>query len=372
MNKVRFEALDAFRGLCALCVVIHHLRVSGTFTELSFFRNSSIFVEFFFVLSGFVLAHGYGFKEKIEFKPFVTARFFRIYPLHFFMFCVIFIIEIGKWAAYKYGGLVFNSEPFTGHTAIREIIPNLLLIQSWTSLTTWSFNAPSWSISIEFYLYIILFFTVSIFHRFKVLAWLLTSSVMFALLFAGNEYLVSAVVSGLSCFFGGAFIYYIYTKTSNIKISYLAGSMIEVILIIAILFIVSSNFQNQKALGSLLFVVVVWFFSFESGVISRILVTQPLQVLGKLSYSIYMTHTSIIFIAISTLMVIQKATNIDLASTIDGIRFLSLGSDLYNYILLFSMLCLTIFISNITFKYVELKGQKVGRRINKRRARNSY
>ncbi|WP_305814342.1 hypothetical protein [Photobacterium leiognathi] len=40
----RFEALDAFRGLCALSVVLFHFRVVGSVTELRFFRGSELFL----------------------------------------------------------------------------------------------------------------------------------------------------------------------------------------------------------------------------------------------------------------------------------------------------------------------------------------
>ena len=98
--KQRFEALDAFRGLAALSIVVCHMHFVGSLTELEFFRRSPIFVEFFFVLSGFVLTHGYGFNENLKFSVFMKARFFRLYPLHLFMFIIFIFLELGKLAAY--------------------------------------------------------------------------------------------------------------------------------------------------------------------------------------------------------------------------------------------------------------------------------
>ena len=71
--KGRFEALDAFRGICAICVVIFHMNILNSFTEISFFRGSAILVDFFFALSGFVLAHSYGFKQNLKFKKFMKT-----------------------------------------------------------------------------------------------------------------------------------------------------------------------------------------------------------------------------------------------------------------------------------------------------------
>ena len=58
-GEARFAALDSWRGIAALLVALLHFRFLGHFYSLDFVRNSWLFVDFFFVLSGFVITHAY-------------------------------------------------------------------------------------------------------------------------------------------------------------------------------------------------------------------------------------------------------------------------------------------------------------------------
>ena len=78
MKHTRYLVLDSFRGLCALSIVIHHLAIHNTITEWSFFSNSAVLVEFFFMLSGFVLMHSYGYRKDVSLKKFFKSRFYII------------------------------------------------------------------------------------------------------------------------------------------------------------------------------------------------------------------------------------------------------------------------------------------------------
>ncbi len=362
MIKKRFEALDAFRGLCALFVVVHHMHLIGSITELDFFRESGIFVEFFFVLSGFVLTHGYGFKDNLNFSKFMKARFFRLYPLHFFMFVVFVMLECGKLLAYKYGGMVFNNEPFTNNFAISGMIPNLLLIQAWTPFTEHlTFNVPSWSISIEFYMYALLFISIVIFKGNRITSWFLISIISFILIILKSEILVGPVLRGLSCFFGGAFTYTIYRKLSYLKPSFILGSVIETVLITSIILVVQSQIENKSIIASVIFCITVFFFAYESGFLSNLLKIKPLQYAGKLSYSIYMTHAAILFCLISTAMILQKITGFELVPMVEKTRFLNFGDSLINNAAVIGILAIVVYISSLTYKYVEITGQKLNK-----------
>lgn len=361
--KKRFEALDAFRGICALFVVVFHMKLIGSATELDFFRGSAIFVEFFFVLSGFVLAHGYGFRKNLDFKTFMKARFFRIYPLHLFMFMVFVVLEFTKVIASRFGGFKFGTEPFTNGTAPSEIIPNLLLIQSWTPFTDpLSFNYPSWSISIEFYMYVLLFFSIVLFKSNKIISWFLISLISFLLIYLGSDILVDTVLSGLSCFFGGSFIYFIYKKISHLKISYALGSITEALLLVCIVLAVQTDTEYRSIIAPLIFIITVLFFAFESGVFSKLFKAKLLQYAGKLSYSIYMTHAAILFCLIPAAMILQKITGIELAPMNNGARVLDFGSVFINNLFLIAVLVSVVLVSHFTYKYIELTGQKLNKK----------
>jgi len=364
MNQ-RFKTLDAFRGLAALSVVVFHMHLVGSLTELDFFRGSSVFVEFFFVLSGFVLTHGYGFKQNLKFSTFMKARFFRLYPLHLFMFIVFILLEFCKLGAYKYGGFIFNNTPFTEGMAISEILPNLLLIQSWLPFTDpLSFNFPSWSISIEFYLYVLLFLSSVTFAKLKRYIWIITPIIAFYLMLSESEILVSSVLRGLSCFFGGALTYLLYKKiAANIKLTKLLGTVIEMAAVISVVVVVQSDFEYQSIAATILFYFVVLVFSFESGIVSDCLKLKPFQIAGKLSYSIYMTHAAILFCLISSAFILQKIIGIEFAPMLNGVRYLTFGHEMINNLIVFLILAIVILISHFTYRHIELKGQQIGKLI---------
>ena len=111
-----------------------------------------------------------------------------------------------------------------------------------------------------------------------------------------------------------------------------------------------------------MFMVTVFFFAFELGFISKTFKLKPFQLIGKLSYSIYMTHAAILFCLISTAIIIQKATGKAFAPMIDEMRFLDFGNALTNNAVVLAIVAIVISISLITYKYIEIPGQKLNSR----------
>src|SRR5262249_55412493 len=90
----RFRVLDSWRGICALLVALFHFMFPSHVAQSPLIHNGWLLVDFFFVLSGFVIAHAYADKLTgwAATVPFMIRRFGRVYPLHFatLMFFVAF------------------------------------------------------------------------------------------------------------------------------------------------------------------------------------------------------------------------------------------------------------------------------------------
>ena len=371
-TKQRFDVLDSFRGLCALNVFFFHLHVVGAFTELAFFRGAFLFVEFFFVLSGFVLAHGYGQKKKLTFQDFFIARTFRLFPLHIFMLILFIVLELTKLLASAYG-VSFNQTPFTGNMALKEIVPNLLLLHSWTEWTHYlSFNHPSWSISVEYYMYFIFYLTLLIASKGKYISWLCLSIVFVYLKFVDSDVFTHAVISGISCFFSGAVIYYLYAYIKNeLQFSKAIFSMIELLILLNIVFIVSIKVEHKALLGMILFCLAVFVFAFEKGIVSTVLKKSFFLWLGKLSYSIYMTHMLVIYLITSIFLILQKLTDLNFIPMLKGKRYFLFDNFWLENAFIALMVFVTVILSQFTYKYIELKGQLYGKKMMKAKEKSN-
>jgi peptidoglycan/LPS O-acetylase OafA/YrhL len=79
--RQHFAVLDGLRGIAALMVLIFHV----TQTRRSGLPQAALAVDFFFLLSGFVIANAYEAKlqRTLSFASFVRIRLTRLYPLIF-------------------------------------------------------------------------------------------------------------------------------------------------------------------------------------------------------------------------------------------------------------------------------------------------
>ncbi|VXD00074.1 acyltransferase [Pseudomonas sp. 9Ag] len=376
----RFVVLDSFRGICAIAVVLFHTQIMLSFSELSFFRHADLFVEFFFVLSGFVMFHAYGGREfgPVVLRRFVISRTFRLYPLHLLMLLVFIGLEFGKlWA--EHHGFSFNDAAFTGKTAPGEILPNALLLQSWIGdFNSLSFNTPAWSISIEYYLYMVLGMVLLAMPRYCAQILALATLVSFAALYVELDVIKPFIWRGASCFFAGALTYLLYQKLEPAISRFedrLFFSVLELLCLLLVYRTLTHESPHQGIIASLLFCGVVLVFASERGAVSQLLQRRGFARLGELSFSIYLTHAAVIFAFTSAAVVLSKLSGTEYTTILQQpgseqiMRYISSGSVVVDDLLTLLELGMVLAISSLTYHYVELKGIELGRRLSRHQPR---
>ncbi|HEX4486937.1 MAG TPA: acyltransferase [Terriglobales bacterium] len=151
-----FTALNGLRFLAALCVVFYHYaRKMAGFADFplavrSLLNCGPAAVNFFFILSGFVLANRYMREDSQgpNIRVFYWERFARLYPAYMIGFLLFLPGAIGKYLLHSPAG---GHGPAT--FALSAVLYSLML-QAWTPLAQ-SWNGPSWTLSVEAFMYLI-------------------------------------------------------------------------------------------------------------------------------------------------------------------------------------------------------------------------
>ncbi len=167
---VRFEALDALRGVSALAVVLFHIPIYHALKGAESFVNLQFCVDMFFALSGFVLCHAYGHRlnDGAEALRFAWMRFARLWPLHMVMLALFVAIELTKLVVMRAdGSLALDSQPFGAGHSPWEFATNVLFLQSFNLHSGLSWNGPAWSAAVEFYVSLLFAAVVVLLPRFR-------------------------------------------------------------------------------------------------------------------------------------------------------------------------------------------------------------
>lgn len=226
MKVLYLTPLDSFRGIAALSVVLLHLHIYRSFTEVEFFRHGALGVPFFFVLSGFIIAYVYH-RDTFKLKDFLSARAFRILPLYWLVLFLFVAFECCKYIAYTYFNISFGTPPFSEHKQIQEILPNFLLLQSWLPHTdSSSFNFPSWSLSIEWYLYICFGLLMFVHKIVRYTVFLILPILSFTHYL---DFLRSEAQKGILFFFAGCAVYLVFTKLQRISLPPMLLHIVEIV-----------------------------------------------------------------------------------------------------------------------------------------------
>lgn len=338
--------LESLRGVAALLVVFFHIEWGGNKELLSFVRNSWLFVDFFFVLSGFVIAYAY--LEKIQngmkLPHYFLLRVARVYPLHFvvMLFWLPYIGAKYYLHATGFGGV---DPSITENT--QSFFITLLLLNSIGLLDYSGWNVASWSVSAEIFAYLFFFISVFALKRFNLKWFALLSCISgYCLLYSlegSNIALINkwAFLRGISAFCFGWFIYYLYLNVRLLAEHLKYHELFSVVLIILSVSLVSfSTYFSYVAIFVFGYSVLI-FSHRDSSLIGRLLETAWAKALGRWSYSIYMTHMLVLSGLSDVLEHIVKL----------NLHDMSWVACVVLDIVVFAII---IFVSSLTFRWIEV------------------
>jgi len=350
-----FSALESLRGIAALGVVIFHVAWTFPLYDMTLIRNGYLMVDFFFVLSGFVICHSYGTRLATgrDVAEFIWIRLGRLYPLHLILLFVFLGIEIAKYLAERNYGLVANKGAFTSNNTF-AFLSNLLLVQALGFHEKATYNLPAWSISTEFYTYI-LFAAILVLLRTRVAVLSMSSGLILASVALDSGGLAHNMFRCIEGFFAGVIACHFYVALSQRPFStsqcewykHLPGLLSCAGLII---FLSMKDETGPDVLVlPLCAVLIVSIAATPKGFLSMILGIAPLAWIGKVSYSVYMVHVAVIWSFSQILRVtLQTPQMID----VNGEPLLT-PHPLAGALFLAAAVGATLVLSHFTYTYIE-------------------
>ena len=146
------NALTSLRFFAALHVLLFHYQLMFFYNSFKIFPPDAIWlgfasVTFFFVLSGFILAHNYASVkfDATALRRYATARFSRIYPVYLLSLLVAFPFFLRQ----------FGAQPdWLRPLWLSGGVLAPLGLHAWVPGAACALNCPSWSISTEFFFYL--------------------------------------------------------------------------------------------------------------------------------------------------------------------------------------------------------------------------
>ncbi|PCJ21634.1 MAG: hypothetical protein COB04_02695 [Gammaproteobacteria bacterium] len=355
------ENLTPLRGIGSIFVLIFHLKFQfPAFNEFilvhtHFFHRTYVWVDFFFILSGFVINHVYGtnFDKGITLRKcrtFIVSRFARIYPLH--------LVTLAAVVGLFYVNIWFFPSPVT-----YSFYPNnptwasVLLVHSLNLYNSLSWNIVSWSISTEWVAYLIypaLFVALLRCSTRYILIPISLCIATYAVLAHHygdlNITYQNGIFRCLAGFILGICMHRLFQK--EFLFTVINGSVFIAIILLTCWLIHIPQAWTLDVLATLSSAMLVYVAAVYSGRASIVINNRFTRYIGDMSYSIYMWHN--FFILVLMMIFFEEG---------ERLRF---GRDLtlyecYFYITLF--IVFMIGFSSFSYQYIEKPLRRVAKRL---------
>jgi peptidoglycan/LPS O-acetylase OafA/YrhL len=358
----RFVALDSLRGLAAVGVLFSHIGPIGLIGTLPLVRDSSgLFVDFFFVRSGFVIAAAYSARIAGGFSrgTFMLLRFGRTYPLHVAVIAAFVLVKLAS-----------GRSLLEGEHGIDYLLRATFYLEGFFHDSNF-YNGPSWSIAVEFVAYAL---AALLFGR-GLAGTIAAMGIWFAALVAyanGFEWLVFTVYLQ-RCLIGfglGCLAWWIHSRFARPAASAPASVAEAGALFACVAAIVSIGPAGWRLLAcDVVFVAVVLVFAQDRGRASALLAMAPFQALGRWSYSINMTQMLVITVGTQFLLLLLPWFGRgDLVLPVGEAGFGRIDFGVFGgTVLSVVVAAICIALAAVTFRLIEQPGRDWARRMAKER-----
>lgn len=289
-NSKHLARLTGIRAIAALFVVFLHYRtdleiflpVTKVFDPL--FSSGDLGVDLFFMLSGFILMLNYKasfprFNGR-EYLKFLWTRLARIYPVHLFTLSAVTAFVLYARHARQ---IVHHPEWYTAAAWVQ----NIFLIQAWTGVAhTLSWNFPAWSISSEWFAYLLFPLLVPAFARMRrpaIGCWLALLPYMAVCILRGDQPIIPLALLRVSCeFVAGCLLYLAFEGAFRIP----GNTALWAGLIVAFLWIAHAFGITRELVLPVFAVLLLRLAANPGGFLSG----KVAVFWGEASYALYMTH----------------------------------------------------------------------------------
>ncbi|WCL53188.1 acyltransferase family protein [Gimibacter soli] len=336
-------SLESLRGICAILVLLFHIPWESQIGNLGIVRHASLAVDFFFVLSGFVLSLNYADKLNTPsaLVTFMRRRFWRLYPLHLTVLFLFALYEMATFVLQEtiLGG--YGTPAFSDSMTIYGLSLSLSMLTVYGLVDHLPWNQPSWSIAAEMFVYVVFSCFATLMPgrcrlaAFSIVAiltayWVISTNIS---PFLSHTYDLGWA-RALGGFFAGVIGWLTFDKIRD-HITLPATVCTAVGLVgFAFIWLVAPNSQLSFAAWIVFPAVIV---AMSLSVPGGIFTASPLVYLGRVSFSLYMLHALIIAVIKNVLQLTE------LHSTFP------MSGDVYAL----TVVALTTFSANIAYRMVE-------------------
>ena len=281
-----------------MAVVLQHFSVTAGYATSvwipSLVPHGYMAVDFFFVLSGFIMAytylHTFETKGLAAYGPFLLKRVARIFPLGIAVTTII--VCCGLFAGLWNHATMFIPSNALNDNLITYVIINLAHLQGF--LPQYNLNGPSGSISLEFAAYVLMpLLFIGCFHKSRLVALLMTVTSIGVLGWINffvqdglsSRFVLSDIGRVLAEFSLGLMVYRVYQKPSFLQ----SLGKDHWTWAVTALVIATSTLRSDLS-TALVCPLLVLTYSLNIGLPKRIMSMKIPYFLGTISFSIYLIH----------------------------------------------------------------------------------